>query len=145
MPHPSRHVRSIGASLVIATTDMSATTVYWEKVEVPIKWSKSLPLHLNLDVPSGITPFPCVALIFPQRFVLPDLQNLHSLHSGVLHKSSVTAFRDQVADILKRNNVISRLDRGDALPNGFYDTSTLMAKNNRESSLGILSRKCVCI
>jgi hypothetical protein len=84
MPQPSKHVRSMGASFVMATTDISATTVYWEKVEVPIKWRRSLPLHLNLEVPSGITPFPCVALILPQRFVLPDLQNLHSLHSGVL-------------------------------------------------------------
>jgi hypothetical protein len=41
-------------------------------------------LHLKRDVPSGMTPLPWVARILPQRFVLPDLQNLHSLHSGVL-------------------------------------------------------------
>jgi len=35
-----------------------------------------------------MTPFPWVALILPQRLVLPDLQNLHSLHSGVLVRSS---------------------------------------------------------
>jgi len=69
---------------VMATTEMSATTVYWEKVEVPMKCRSSLPLHLNREVPSGMTPLPWVALILPQRFVLPDLQNLHSPHSGVL-------------------------------------------------------------
>src|ERR1700710_3055842 len=84
MPQPRRHVRSIGASLVMATTEMSATTVYCENVDVPMKCSSSLPLQVNRDVPSGMTPLPCVARIFPHRFVLPDLQNLHSLHSGVL-------------------------------------------------------------
>ena len=74
----------MGAFDVMATTDMSATTVYWEKVDVPMKWRSDLPLHLKREVPSGITPFPWVALILPQRFVLPDLQNLHSPHSGVL-------------------------------------------------------------
>src|ERR1700742_3604044 len=85
MPHPRRHTLSIAASGTTATTEMSATTVNWENVDVPIKWSSSLPLHLKRDVPSGITPLPCVARILPQRFVLPDLQNLHSRHSGVLY------------------------------------------------------------
>src|SRR5271170_4469682 len=35
IPHPSRHVLSIGALSVIATTEMSATTVYCENVDVP--------------------------------------------------------------------------------------------------------------
>lgn len=87
IPQPSKHVRSIGAGSVIATTEMSATTVYCEKVDVPMKCNRSLPLHLNREVPSGITPFPCVARIFPQRLVFPDLQNLHSMHSGVLELS----------------------------------------------------------
>src|SRR5690349_8282089 len=84
MPHPSRHVRSMGASGCTATTEMSATTVYCENVDVPIKCSRSLPLQRNRPVPSGMTPLPCVARILPHRFVLPDLQNLHSPHSGVL-------------------------------------------------------------
>lgn len=84
IPHPSRHVRSVGAPGCTATTEMSATTVYCEKVDVPMKWRMSLPLHRNREVPSGITPRPCVARIAPQRFVLPDRQNLHCLHSGVL-------------------------------------------------------------
>lgn len=74
----------MGASGLMATTEMSATTVYCEKVLVPMKCSRSLPLHLKRDVPSGITPLPWVARILPQRLVLPDLQNLHSRHSGVL-------------------------------------------------------------
>ena len=77
-------MRSMGALSVMATTEMSATTVYWEKVEVPMKWRRSWPLHLKREVPSGITPLPCVARIFPQRLVLPERQNLHSRHSGVL-------------------------------------------------------------
>ena len=81
----------MGALSVIATTEMSATTVYCEKVEVPMKWSRSFPFDLKREVPSGMTPFPCVARIFPHKFVLPDLQNLHSPHSGVLEWTEVLA------------------------------------------------------
>lgn len=88
MPQPRRQVFSIGASCCTATTEISATTVYCEKVEQPMKWRRSLPLHLKRVVPSGICPLPWVARIFPHRFVLPDLQNLHSLHSGVLQMPS---------------------------------------------------------
>ena len=56
-----------------------------------MKCSSSLPLHLKRDVPSGMTPLPWVALILPQRFVLPDLQNLHSPHSGVLEKKTTVS------------------------------------------------------
>lgn len=74
----------MGAFDVMATTEMSATTVYCEKVDVPMKCSRSLPLHLKREVPSGMTPLPWVARILPQRLVLPERQNLHSPHSGVL-------------------------------------------------------------
>ncbi|KAL2260927.1 hypothetical protein VTK26DRAFT_4929 [Humicola hyalothermophila] len=83
MPQPSRQVRSMGASGCTATTEMSATTVYWLKVEVPMKWRMSWPRARKRLVPSGMTPRPWVARILPQRLVLPDLQNLHSRHSGV--------------------------------------------------------------
>ncbi|KAH3686697.1 hypothetical protein WICPIJ_002341 [Wickerhamomyces pijperi] len=55
------------------------------KVEQPMKCKISLPvaLCLNLEVPSGMTPLPWVALTEPHKLVLPDLQNLHSLHSAV--------------------------------------------------------------
>ena len=71
---------------MMATTEMSATTVYCEKVDVPMKCRRSLPLHLKREVPSGMTPLPWVARILPQRFVLPERQNLQSRHSGVLER-----------------------------------------------------------
>src|ERR1700753_3415282 len=74
----------MGAWSVTFTQLISATTVYCENVLVPMKCRSSLPLQVKRGVPSGITPLPCVARILPQRFVLPDLQNLHSRHSGVL-------------------------------------------------------------
>ena len=43
----------------------------------------SLRLLENLEVLSGIRPWPCVARIAPQRLVLPDTQNLQAPHSGV--------------------------------------------------------------
>lgn len=96
---------------MIATTEISATTVNWEKVDVPMKWSKSLPLHLKREVPSGITPLPCVARILPQRFVLPDLQNLHSLHSGVLGGVSLRfGGRGKGEDVLESHDIITWFD-----------------------------------
>ena len=53
--------------------------------------------------------------------------------------------RLSVEDILKRDNIISRLDRGDTLANRFYDSSTLMAENDWECSLGVLSRQSIRI
>ena len=135
----------------MATTEMSATTVYWEKVEVPIKCSSSLPLHLNRDVPSGMTPFPCVALILPQRFVLPDLQNLHSPHSGVLERKnsnvSVSPFERRWSwnSILESHNIIPRFHVSDAFANRLYDTSALMTEDYGECSLWVLSGKRVSV
>lgn len=37
---------------------MSATTVYSEKVEQPMKCAIVCPLHVKRDVPSGIKPLP---------------------------------------------------------------------------------------
>ena len=128
----------------MATTEISATTVYWEKVDVPIKWRRSLPLHLNLEVPSGMTPLPWVARILPQRLVLPDLQNLHSLHSGVL-STSVTGLCLEHENILERNNVVSDLHVGNTLSNGLNNAGTLVPQNNGEGAFGILSGQRVCI
>lgn len=107
-----------------------------------------MPLHVNREVPSGITPFPCVALILPQRFVLPDLQNLHSLHSGVLYANvSGEGKKDGEEDknVLKSYNVISWLDGCHALADGLDYTSSFMTEHDREGSLGILAGKCICI
>ena len=62
---------------------MSATTVYSEKVEQPMKWARVCPLQVNLEVPSGIKPLPCVTRILLHKFVLGCIQNLHSLHWGI--------------------------------------------------------------
>lgn len=43
-------------------TEISATTVYSLNVLVPIKWYTVWPLHVNREVPSGITPWPWVDL-----------------------------------------------------------------------------------
>lgn len=39
IPQPSKQTRSRGALGLTATTETSATTVYWEKVEVPIYYN----------------------------------------------------------------------------------------------------------
>ena len=36
MPHPRRQTLSNGAFSLMATTETSATTVYWENVDTPI-------------------------------------------------------------------------------------------------------------
>ena len=144
MPQPSKQALSKGAFSVIATTEISATTVYWMKVEVPMKCNRSCPLHLNRLVPSGRTPLPCVARILPHKLVFPDLQNLHSLHSGVLFYVSFSSHCRR-KNVLESDNVVTRLDVGHTLSNGFHDTSTLVTEDDRESTFGVLSGECVGI
>lgn len=60
--------------------EMSATTVYSEKVEQPMKCAIVCPLHVKRDVPSGIKPLPWVSRILLHKFVFGDLQNLQSPH-----------------------------------------------------------------
>ena len=83
------------ATLTLAN-EISGSTVYSLKVDVPMKCNNVFPLQENLLVPSGITPLPCVALcddvirdhvntvtnhlILLHKLVLEDLQNLHSPH-----------------------------------------------------------------
>jgi hypothetical protein len=78
----------------------------------PMKWSRGLPLQEKREVPSGMTPLPWVVLILPQRLVLPDLQSLHSLHSGLLVVllAKVVICFDIEVDILKSNDSIAGLD-----------------------------------
>jgi hypothetical protein len=59
--------------------------------------------------------------------------------------SRVLADNNIWLNVLKCNDVVSLFDRRDTLSNRFYDTSTLMTQNNWESSLGVLSRKCIRI
>lgn len=121
--------------------------MYWENVEVPMKCNNSLPLHLNREVPSGMTPLPWVARILPQRFVLPDLQNLHSPHSGVLKRQIVSSATScfNIRDILECHNVVSRLHIRHTFTNRLDDSSAFMTKNYWERPFGILPRECVCI
>jgi hypothetical protein len=46
---------------------------------------------------------------------------------------------------VKGNNVIADLDVSDALTNGLDNTSTLVSKNDRESTFGVLTGKSVGI
>src|SRR5690242_4152846 len=104
-----------------------------------MKWRRSLPLHLKREVPSGMTPLPWVARILPQRLVLPDLQNLHSLHSGVLRAVSSCVEFHSCGHVLKGNDVVTRLHVCDALTNRLDDTSALVPEDDGESTLGVLA------
>lgn len=114
-------------------------------------------MHLNLLVPSGMTPLPWVARIFPHRLVLPDLQNLHSLHSGVLGTRDVSGARcdgqaildsqrepTQVS-LLESDDVVAGLHVGNALANRLDDAGTLVTEDNGEGALGVLAGKGVGI
>lgn len=85
-PHPKRQTLSKGDDWSILAQEISLTTVYSEKVEVPMKWKISRPSSVvNLVVPSGITPRPCVLRIAGQRLVFGDWQKMQvdCRHSGV--------------------------------------------------------------
>jgi hypothetical protein len=43
------------------------------------------------------------------------------------------------------NDVISNLNVGNAFSNRFYDSSSLVSENDRESTFGIISRELSCI
>ena len=62
MPQPSRQTLSSGALGSTFARLMSATTVYSEKVLVPMKWNSCFPLQVKRDVLSGIRPRPWVTL-----------------------------------------------------------------------------------
>lgn len=83
MPHPKRHTLSNGADLSTLASEMAATTVYSENVDVPMKWNRLFPLHVKRDVPSGITPRPCVSRMREHTLVFGLRQNLQSLHCGM--------------------------------------------------------------
>ena len=64
--------------------------VAWAKegaLHQPMKWCSGVPLSAEAKrvVPSGMTPWPCVARMVGQRFVLDDAQKMQSgcRHSGV--------------------------------------------------------------
>jgi hypothetical protein len=51
----------------------------------------------------------------------------------------------RVGDILKSDDMVARLDICDSVSNRLYDTGTLMTQNDREGTLGVLTRERVCI
>ena len=84
------------------------------------------------EVPSGMRPLPWVVRMLAQRLVLPDLQSLHLVHSGLL-VSLVLVFLeigrcfDIEVDILKGNDIVARLDVGHSRSDALDDTGTFMS------------------
>lgn len=72
----------ISKLMLTFATDISATTVYSLNVLVPMKWYKVFPLHEKRDVPSGITPLPCVPLQISRK----EMMIYHSIN----HKNPFT-------------------------------------------------------
>ena len=91
-----------------------------------------------------MTPFPCVARILPQRLVLPDLQNLHSLHSGVLLTLAINGVLGGL-DVLEGNDMVAGLYIGDALTDGLDVSGTFVTEDDWEGTLGVLAGECVGI
>eukprot|EP00438_Fugacium_kawagutii_P001031 Skav205839 [mRNA] locus=scaffold160:424215:428029:- [translate_table: standard] len=85
-PQPSSEQTSRGAVSETLAHEMSATTVYSEKVEQPMKCLISLPAaSVNRLVPSGITPLPWVPRIFGQRLVRFPRGGKQKMQSGSPH------------------------------------------------------------
>merc|ERR1712048_1113001 len=59
-PHPKRQALLRGMRGLIFAAGISAITAYSAKVEQPMKWYMGVPLTERREVPSGITPLPCV-------------------------------------------------------------------------------------
>lgn len=86
-----------------------------------------------------------MARILPQRLVFPDLQNLHSLHSGVLQDVRGLKRAKEEEDTLECDHVVAGLYVGNALADRLDDTSALMTEDDREGTFGVLAGECVCI
>lgn len=55
------------------------------------------------------------------------------------------AYPERQWDVLESDDVVTRLHGGDTLSHGFHNTGTLVAEDNGESTLGVLSRERVRI
>ena len=86
-PQPSRHTAPRSALASTLAHEISATTVYSAKVLQPMKWCTGVPSAASVKrvVPSGITPWPCVARMRGHRFVFGLAQKTQSgsRHCGV--------------------------------------------------------------
>lgn len=76
---------------------------------------------------------------------MPDLQNLHSRHSGVLQLSVDCRAEIGAGNVLESDDVVADLNGGHALADGLDNTGTLVTEDNGESTLGILAGKSVGI
>lgn len=65
------------------------------------------------------------------------------MHSGVLSISAEIFSRG--ADLLERDDIVTRLDIGDALSNRLHDTRTLVSQNDGECTFWVFPRQCVRI
>lgn len=138
IPQPSRQTFSRGASFWILNkhvgnrlrpthfaAEIADRTVYSLKVDVPMKWKSSFPLHVKRLDPSGITPCPCVTRIFWQRLVFGLVQKLHSRHWGTYTgmtwspgENSVTSYKRMLDRDLFNITYLS---------NGLNDSGTFVA------------------
>lgn len=59
--------------------------------------------------------------------------------------ASCISVADPQWDVLESDNMVTGLHGGDTLANRFDDTGTLVAEDNRKSTLGVLSRERVRI
>jgi hypothetical protein len=75
---------------------------------------------------------------------LPDLQNLHSLHSGVLEDVRLV-LQGCGGGILECDDIVANLYVCNALADRLNDTGTLVTEDNGECALGVLSGECVGI
>ena len=124
-----------------------------------MKWSRGLPFEtaLKREVPSGMRPLPCVARILPQRFVLPERQNLHSRHSGVLWGGGKVRVwflfllmvgwrgdlggtgRNVRAHSLKCDNIVARFHARNTLADGFNNACAFMAEDDGEGAFRVFA------
>ncbi len=117
-------------------------------------------------VPSGISPFPCVARIATHKLVLPDVQNLHFRHSKgrdelacqscqsrgngtkeadvrrgtnqrCASEQGKTPLNMKLTGSVEWNDGLADLDVSDTLANRLDDPGTLRAKNRREDPLRV--------
>ena len=69
---------------------------------------------------------------------MPDLQNLHSLHSGVLEIVS-WGLPLPLFYLLERNDMVAWLDIGYTFTNGFDNTSALMPEHDWEGTFWVFA------
>lgn len=143
---------SSGALSVIATTENLETTVYCEKVEQPMKWRSVWPLHLKRLVSSGIKPRPCVARTYSSvsaatraestdRAAEVGLARLAELALAALGRVELQAVSSDSATGRNTHgdDMVAHLDVRDSLADRLDNTAALVAKHDRERSLGVIS------